>query len=84
MKRQLSRLVLFTAILVMFTTVQTKADEPGPPPPPGHAQNGNQRSPGGTGCPLDRKQGLVLSLALSLVYAGFVLYRRSLRQDATR
>lgn len=81
MKRQISR--LFIAIFVLFFSFQVMADEPGPPPPPGHARNGNQVSPGGTGCPLDRKQGLVLSLALSLAYAGFVLYRRGSREAAT-
>jgi len=59
---------LFTLVMVLSASGQA-------PPPPAHGQNGNQTSPGGaTGCPLDRTQGIMLVLVLSLGYSGFALY----------
>ena len=73
MKKQFRLLMvlatLFTLVMVLPASGQA-------PPPPAHGQNGNQVSPGGTGCPLDRTQGIMLALVLSLGYAGFALYKR--------
>jgi hypothetical protein len=73
MKKQFRLLMvlatLFTLVMVLPASGQA-------PPPPAHGQNGNQASPGGTGCPVDRTQGIMLALVLSLGYAGFALYQR--------
>ena len=73
MKKQFRLLMvlatLFTLVMVLPASGQA-------PPPPGHGLNGNQQSGGGTGCPLDRTQGIMLALVLSLGYAGFALYQR--------
>ena len=61
---------LFTLVMVLPASGQN------PPPPPAHGQNGNQAGGGATGCPLDRTQGIMLALVLSLGYAGFALYHR--------
>jgi len=81
MKKQFRLLMvlatLFTLVMVLPASGQA-------PPPPAHGQNGNQMSPGGaTGCPLDRTQGIMLALVLSLGYAGFALYQRE-RKEVTR
>lgn len=74
MKKQI-RLVTGLASLVMLTIVLPANGQA--PPPPAHGQNGNQTSPGGgTGCPLDRTESIMLAVALSFSYAGFSLYHR--------
>jgi len=73
MKKHLRLLMVFATL---FTLVMVLPASGQAPPPPSHSQNGNQASPGGTGCPLDRTQGIMLALVLSLGYAGFALYRR--------
>ena len=66
----------FTLVMVLPASGQA-------PPPPAHGQNGNQTAPGGgTGCPLDRTQGIMLALVLSLGYAGFALYQRGKKEVA--
>jgi len=78
MKRQL-RLVM--VLVTLFTMVSVLPVSGQAPPPPAHGQNGNQTSPGGaTGCPLDRRQGIVLAMVLSLGYAGFTLYLRNKKE----
>jgi len=67
---------LIMALASLFTLVAVLPVSGQAPPPPAHGQNGNQTSPGGTGCPLDRTQGIMLALVLSLGYAGFALYQR--------
>jgi Spy/CpxP family protein refolding chaperone len=80
MKKQFRLLMvlatLFTLVMVLPASGQA-------PPPPAHGQNGNQTSlGGGTGCPLDRTQGIMLALVLSLGYAGFALYQRGKKEVA--
>lgn len=79
MKKQFRLLMvlatLFTLVMVLPASGQA-------PPPPAHGQNGNQTSTGGTGCPLDRTQGIMLALVLSLGYAGFALYQRGKKEVA--
>jgi hypothetical protein len=79
MKRNIIALTLFFSISFLFLVPAAYSDGP-PPPPPGHFLNGNQTSPGGTGCPIDRTEGMLMTVILCLVYAGFVLYRRSKQQ----
>jgi len=67
---------LLMALVTLFTLVMVLPVSGQAPPPPAHGQNGNQTSPGGTGCPLDRTDGIILALILSLGYAGFYLYQR--------
>jgi hypothetical protein len=79
MKKQL-RIFMILAIfsgMLMITSVSGQA-----PPPPSHSQNGNQTSPGGTGCPLDQTQSIMLAFVFSLGYAGFALYRRDKKNEA--
>ena len=73
MKKQLKLLMVLVTLFTLVTVLPVSAQAP---PPPAHSQNGNQASPGGTGCPLDRTQGIMLALVLSLGYAGFALYQR--------
>ena len=74
MKKQLR---LFMAFMALFTMIMILPASGQAPPPPAHGQNGNQTSPGGgTGCPLDRTQGILLALVLSIGYAGVALYYR--------
>ena len=47
-----------------------------PPPPPAHSQTGNQPGTGGTGCPIDRTDGIILTLLTALSYAGVILYQK--------
>ena len=68
-------MILFVTTFLFIATLAAKAEGPAPPPP-GHSLNGNQASPGGTGCPIDRQSGLIVALLSTLGYAGFVLYRR--------
>jgi hypothetical protein len=73
---------LIMALASLFTLVTVLPVSGQAPPPPSHSQNGNQASPGGTGCPLDRTQGIMLALVLSLGYAGFALYQRGRKEVA--
>jgi formate hydrogenlyase subunit 3/multisubunit Na+/H+ antiporter MnhD subunit len=73
MKKTLRLMIALAALFTMVTVLPVSGQAP---PPPAHSQNGNQPSPGGTGCPLDRTQGIMLALVLSLGYAGFALYQR--------
>jgi hypothetical protein len=74
MKKVLRFFLLLTAFwtLVMVLPVSAQA-----PPPPDHSQNGNQTSPGGSGCPLDKTQSILVALVISLGYAGFALFQRN-------
>ena len=74
---------LLMALAALFTLVMVLPASGQAPPPPSHSQNGNQASPGGTGCPLDRTQSIMLALVLSLGYAGFALYQRD-RKEAVK
>ena len=67
---------LFMVLATFFTLVMVLPASGQAPPPPAHGLNGNQTSPGGTGCPIDRTEGIVLALLISLGYAGFMLYQR--------
>jgi hypothetical protein len=71
---------LLMVLATLFTLVMVLPASGQAPPPPAHGQNGNQVSPGGTGCPLDRTQGIMLALVLSLGYAGFALYQRGRKE----
>jgi hypothetical protein len=71
---------LLMVLATLFTLVMVLPASGQAPPPPAHGQNGNQLSPGGTGCPLDRTQGIMLALVLSLGYAGFALYQRGKKE----
>jgi hypothetical protein len=85
MKKHLRLLILLLAIFITGLTTPVFADDPGlPPPPPQHAMNGNQASPGGTGCPIDRQDGIMIAIVVTLAYAGFVLYRRGKLGKNTR
>jgi hypothetical protein len=66
---------LFLALASLFTLVMVFPASGQAPPPPSHSQNGNQTSPGGTGCPIDQTKGILLALIASLGYGGFALYR---------
>ena len=63
------------AFLLLTPIVNAQA-----PPPPAHGQNGNQVSPGGTGCPIDRTDGIIIALVISLAYGGFALYQKGRKQ----
>ena len=68
---------LLMGIATLFTLVMVLPASGQAPPPPAHGQNGNQTSPGSaTGCPIDRTDGIVFALFISLAYAGFMLYKR--------
>jgi hypothetical protein len=73
MKKYLRLLLVLTAFFSFIAVLPVSGQAP---PPPSHSQNGNQASPGGTGCPLDRTQSIMLAMVLSLGYAGFALYQR--------
>jgi hypothetical protein len=73
---------LILALLSLLTLVMVLPASGQAPPPPAHGQNGNQISPGGTGCPLDRTQGILLALVLSLAFAGFRLYQQGRKATA--
>jgi hypothetical protein len=80
MKKQYYFLILFILLFIVGLINPAIADDPAtPPPPPGHSLNGNQ----GTGCPIDRQDGIFIVLVLTLGYAGFILYKRgNLRKDS--
>ena len=81
MKKQFRLLIALASLFILVMVLPASGQAP---PPPAHGQNGNQMSPGGaTGCPLDRTQGIMLALVLSLGYAGFALYQRE-RKEVTR
>ena len=67
---------LLMALATLFALVLVLPASGQAPPPPDHSMNGNQASPGGTGCPVDRTNGIVLALIISLGYAGFMLFQR--------
>ena len=76
MKKQLLFIPLLVCLSFFIYILPAKADGP-PPPPPGHSLDGNQTSPGGgTGCPIDRNQGILMAMTLCLAYAGFYLIKR--------
>jgi hypothetical protein len=75
---------LIMALVSLFTLVMILPVSGQAPPPPSHSQNGNQTSPGGTGCPVDRTQSILIALALSLGYAGFALYLRGSKEVAKK
>ena len=80
MKKNLMILV----VLVVFSTVcLVHQGFSQAPPPPAHGQNGNQISPGGTGCTIDRTDGILFALAISLCYAGLALYLRGRKKEKT-
>ena len=75
MKKQFRLLI---ALATFFTMVMVLPAIGQAPPPPSHGQNGNQTSPGGgSGCPIDRTDGIVFALFISLGYAGFMLFTRA-------
>ena len=86
MKNKLPFLILFIMLFTVGLINPVIGDGPGPaPPPPGHSLNGNQASPGGTGCPIDRQDGILVALLVSLGFAGFVLYRRgNVEKDSSK
>lgn len=69
--------LFFVIFLFMSASVNAQA-----PPPPSHSQNGNQVSPGGTGCPIDRTDGIIIALVISLAYGGFALYQKNKKKIA--
>lgn len=73
MKKNLTLIAVLASMFTLVTVIPVSGQAP---PPPSHSQNGNQASPGGTGCPLDRTQSIMLAMVLSLGYAGFALYQR--------
>ena len=73
---------LLMVLATLFTLVMVLPASGQAPPPPAHGQNGNQAGGGATGCPLDRTQGIMLALVLSLGYAGFALYQRGKKEVA--
>jgi len=82
MKRQLRLMMVLVSLFTMVSVLPVSGQAP---PPPAHGQNGNQTSPGGaTGCPLDRRQGIVLAMVLSLGYAGFALYLRNKKEKEAK
>ncbi len=63
--------------LLMLPVIQCKADDPGPPPPPGvHGQSGNQAP---AGAPIDG--GLGMLIAMGGVYGARKLYRAKKNQS---
>jgi len=79
MKKQFRLLMVLATLFTLVLVLPAIGQEPvNPPPPPNHGMNGNQ----GTGCPLDRTQGIMLALVLSLGYAGFALYQRGKKEVA--
>ena len=69
------------ALISLFTLVMVVPASGQAPPPPAHGQNGNQTSPGGTGCPIDQTQGIILALVFSLGYGGLALYQRNRKES---
>ena len=81
MKKQIHFMIFFVLLFIFIVTLSARADGPvAPPPPPEHSMNGNQ----GTGCPIDRQDGILIALCITLGYAGFVLYHRGkIRKDTS-
>ena len=78
MKKQFRLLIALASLFILVMVLPASGQAP---PPPAHGQNGNLTAPGGgTGCALDRTQGIMLALALSLGYAGFALYQRGKKE----
>jgi hypothetical protein len=73
MKKQIRLLIALAAIFTLVSVIPANGQAP---PPPAHGQNGNQLSPGGTGCPLDRTNGIAMMMVIALGYAGFALIQR--------
>ena len=73
-------LLLVVCFSMMISSVSYSQD---PPPPPSHGQTGNQPSAGGTGCPIDRTEGIIFTLVIALSFAGFVLYRKGRQNNNT-
>lgn len=71
MRNRILPLMVLCFFMMLFSASLGQA-----PPPPAHSQYGNQVSPGGSGCPIDRTDGIVLTLALTLAFAGFKLYQK--------
>ena len=81
MKKQLIILILFITLFTVGLINPAIGDGPiAPPPPPEHSMNGNQ----GTGCPIDRQDGILIVLFMALGYAGFILYNRGKLDKDTR
>ncbi len=64
------KILLIALITVAFTSVDIFAQNPGPPPPPGHNSEGN--TPGGR-APIGG--GLFILLGLGAVYGGVKGYK---------
>jgi hypothetical protein len=80
-KNKMKKHIRTGMILATFFTLSMTLPASGQaPPPPAHGQNGNQVSPGGSGCPIDRTQGILLTLFFSLGCAGSILYQRGKRE----
>lgn len=77
MKKQFKLLMVLAAFFTLVVVLPASGQAP---PPPAHGQNGNQMSPGGTSCPLDRTQGIMVAIVLSLGYAGFALYQKQKKE----
>jgi hypothetical protein len=80
MKRHFGLIIIFAIFFSLVGIIPVSGQAP---PPPSHSQNGNQVSPGGTGCPIDRTDGIVFALALCLGYAGFHLYKKKKGKEET-
>ena len=78
MKKHIRLLMVLATLFTLVMVLQASGQNP--PPHPAHGQNGNQAGGGATGCPLDRTQGIMLALVLSLGYAGFALYHRGKKE----
>lgn len=78
MKKQIRFLLAFSLLSIFWMVVPGYGQAP---PPPSHSQNGNQVSPGGTGCPIDRTDGIIIALVVSLAYGGFALYQKSRKKS---
>ena len=75
MRTRYTALVILVMLISVCFVSPAAGDGP-PPPPPNHSMNGNQMSPGGTGCPIDRTGGIVTALIVCLGYAGFSLIKK--------
>jgi hypothetical protein len=75
MKKQYRLLMVLATLFILVLVLPVRGQDT-PPPPPAHGLDGNQ----GTGCPLDRPQGILLAVILSLGYAGFALYQRGSKE----
>jgi hypothetical protein len=80
MKKVIQQSITLIALLILTSVLPASGQAP---PPPDHAQNGNQTSPGGTGCPIDKTEGLIIALVFSLGYCGFTLFRQGRAEKET-